>query len=85
MARMSDCPVVLTENGYMSNAVDFAGIVDHDTNVKKTQAIARGTAQYFLSIRLPQPEPAPEPDVPPTTATTTATTLPDAVLPTDKE
>ena len=86
VARMSDCPVVLTENGYMSNAVDFAGIVDHDTNVKKAQAIAQGTAQYFLSIRLPQPEPTPEPDVPPTTTTTTTTTtLPDAILPTDNE
>ena len=93
VARMSDCPVVLTENGFMSNPVDFSGIVDHDTNVKKAQAIARGTVQYFLSLRLPQPEPDPEPEVPPTTTTTTATTttttatttLPDAILPTDHE
>ena len=92
VARMSDCPVVLTENGYMSNAVDFAGIVDYETNVKKAQAIAKGTADYFLSIRLPQPEPDPEPEVPPTTTTTattttatTTTTIPDAILPTDNE
>ena len=52
MARMSDCPVVLTENGFMSNATDFAGILSATTNAKKAQAIAQGVADYFLSIRL---------------------------------
>ena len=81
VARMSDCPVVLTENGFMTSPIDHVGIVDYDTNVRKAQAIAQGTAQYFLSIRLPQPEPTPEPDVPPTTTTT----IPDAILPPDNE
>lgn len=89
VARMSDCPVVLTENGFMTSPIDHIGIVDHDTNVRKAQAIAQGTAQYFLSIRLPQPEPEPEPPVDPVEPTdpteSTTTTLPDAILPTDKE
>jgi len=90
MARMSDCPVVLTENGFMSNAEDFAGIVDEETNRRKAQAIAAGTAQYFLSIRLPQEQPPVgpvEPTTPPTLpeATTTTTAFPTAVLPTDED
>ncbi len=91
VARMSDCPVVLTENGFMTSPIDHIGIVDHDTNLRKAQAIAAGTAQYFLSIRLPQPEPQPpidpvEPTEPTTTTTTTTTvTAVDAILPTDKE
>lgn len=57
VARLSDCPVVLTENGFMSNATDFAGILNQETNRKKAKALAQGVAQYFLSIRLPVAEP----------------------------
>ncbi len=89
VARMSDCPVVLTENGFMTSPIDHIGIVDHDTNVRKAQAIAQGTAQYFLSIRLPRPDPeppiAPVESTDPTESTATTTTLPDATLPTDNE
>lgn len=53
VARMSDCPVVLTENGFMTNPIDHEGIVDQEVNQRKAQAIADGVAQYFLSIRLP--------------------------------
>ena len=98
VARMSDCPVVLTENGFMTSPIDHVGIVDHDTNVRKARAIAAGTAQYFLSLRLPQPEPTPDPEPPvdpvdpvepttptaPTESTTTATVI-TTTLPTQKE
>lgn len=85
VARMSDCPVVLTENGFMTSPIDYAGIVDHDVNVRKAQAIAEGVADYFLSIRLPQPEPPVDP-VEPTTPSTDPTTSPtDVILPTGKE
>lgn len=85
VARMSDCPVVLTENGFMTSPIDYAGIVDHDVNVRKAQAIAQGTARYFLSIRLPQPDPPVGPVEPtqPTESTTTSPT--DAILPTNNE
>lgn len=53
VGRMSDCPVVLTENGFMTNRTDHNGIMSAATNLKKAQAIAQGTADYFLSLRLP--------------------------------
>ena len=49
LARQSACPVVLIENGYITNPEDFAAITDHDANVQKAQAIARGVADYFRS------------------------------------
>ena len=48
MGRQTFCPVVLTENGYMSNAADMDAIADQATNVKKAQALARGIADYYL-------------------------------------
>jgi N-acetylmuramoyl-L-alanine amidase len=50
VARMSSCPVVLTENGYMSNEFDLANTIDKTAIAKKAAAIAQGTANYFLQI-----------------------------------
>ncbi len=50
VARMTDCPVVLTENGFMSSPVDRDGIVGEESNIAKAKAIARGVADYFLAI-----------------------------------
>ena len=58
VARMSDCPVVLTENGFMTSRLDHTGIVSTAVNRQKAQAIAAGVARYFLSIRLPALPPA---------------------------
>ena len=52
MARSTVCPVVLTENGYMSNKQDFNGIIDEATNNRKVVAITKGIVEYFKSIRL---------------------------------
>ena len=82
VARMSDCPVVLTENGFMTSPLDHVGIVDQDTNLRKAQAIARGTAQYFLSIRLPYEWP-PTPPTTTTTITTATTTTTTATTSTE--
>ncbi len=50
MMRQTVCPVVLTENGYLSNLDDLAAMLD-DTKVQaKAQAIAKGVADYFLTI-----------------------------------
>ena len=68
VARMSDCPVVLTENGFMRNPSDHRGIVSDLTNWKKAKAITKGVAQYFLSIRIEGYTP------PAITTTTTVTT-----------
>ena len=51
LARVSTCPVVLTENGFISNPQDFTGIADEATNDRKAQRIAQGIIDYFASIR----------------------------------
>lgn len=51
MARVTSCPVVLVENGFISNPQDFAGIVDENTNLLKAQTIAQGVADYFNFIK----------------------------------
>ena len=76
VARMSDCPVVLTENGYMTSRVDHKGIVSDLTNWNKAKAIAMGVAQYFLSIRIPGYT------APVTTTTTTTAPSKTVVIPT---
>lgn len=50
MARQAVCPVVLTENGYMTNPDDLNSMIDPTIVQTKAQAIARGIAQYFLEI-----------------------------------
>ncbi len=49
-ARITTCPVVLTENGFISSYTDFSGIVDEQTNEKKAEAITKGIIDYFCSI-----------------------------------
>ncbi len=51
VARQSVCPVVLTENGYMSSGADMAQIADTERNREKAKAIAQGVADYFLSLQ----------------------------------
>lgn len=50
LARQSICPVVLTENGYMSNDKDMAATVDQAAIAKKAKLLAQGIADYFLDI-----------------------------------
>ena len=50
MARVTSCPVVLTENGFISNPDDFAGIIDESTNTKKAEKITQGVLNYFNSF-----------------------------------
>ncbi len=51
MGRCSVCPVVLTENGYMSNKYDLDNITNMTVNNAKAKAITAGIAEYFLSIQ----------------------------------
>lgn len=51
MCRTTNCPVVLTENGYISNSFDYANIISDEKNVLKAKAITRGIADYFNSIQ----------------------------------
>lgn len=49
--RISNCPSILIENGYMSNREDFNDILDDNKNDIKAQAIADGILKYFKSIQ----------------------------------
>ena len=50
MCRQTVCPVLLTENGFMSNAEDLAAMIDPVSVQNKAAAIAQGVADYFLDI-----------------------------------
>ena len=50
VARQTCCPVVLTENGYMTSQFDLNNAIDEASIAKKAQAIAKGVADYFLLI-----------------------------------
>jgi len=51
MGRSSVCPVVLTENGYMSNSYDYKKIKNSKITQKKAVALTKGIVQYFKSIQ----------------------------------
>lgn len=50
VARQTCCPVVLTENGYMTNLYDLNNTLNPEVIQKKAVAIAQGIADYFLLI-----------------------------------
>lgn len=50
VARQTLCPVVLMENGYMSNEYDLGNALDATAIAKKAAAVAQGVADYFLEI-----------------------------------
>ncbi len=49
--RTSVCPVVLTENGYLSNSYDYNRIISDSKNTQKAKAITKGIVEYFVSIQ----------------------------------
>ncbi len=51
MSRMTDCPVVLTENGYMTNKQNFENMIMDEFNQKCAVALAQGVLDYFKSIQ----------------------------------
>ncbi len=51
MSRMSDCPVVLTENGFMTNKNNFELMIQDEFNDKCAVALANGILEYFKSIQ----------------------------------
>ena len=55
MARSSYCPVVLTENGFMSNYYDYKNIISSAKNAAKAKAIVRGIVDYFRYISPDEP------------------------------
>lgn len=51
VSRTTTCPVVLTENGFISNKKDYATMVSEDAANKKADAIAQAVLDYFRSIQ----------------------------------
>lgn len=51
MARSTNCPVVLTENGFISNSYDYNHIINDASNTEKARAITNGIVEYFRSIQ----------------------------------
>lgn len=62
LARVTSCPVVLTENGFISNPQDFAGISNESINTQKAKAIAQGVLDYFNQYIKPSQPTQPQPD-----------------------
>ena len=49
--RQTVCPVVLTENGFMSNAYDLENTLKPESILAKAQAMAQAICDYFLEIQ----------------------------------
>lgn len=51
-AKVPYCPVVLTENGFMSNPTEVSTIIANDSaNAKRAKALADGIVNYFKEIQ----------------------------------
>lgn len=51
VSRITTCPTVLTENGFMSNKNDYNNIVNEASADKKADAIVEAILDYFRSIQ----------------------------------
>ena len=51
LARCTECPSVLTENGFMSNLDEYSSIIKDDFNEKCADALVDGIFTYFKSIQ----------------------------------
>ena len=51
LARCTECPSVLTENGYMTNRAEYNKIIDPEFNDECADALVDGIFDYFISIQ----------------------------------
>ncbi len=51
LARCTECPSVLTENGYMSNRKEYNKIIDPEFNDECADALVDGIFDYFIGIQ----------------------------------
>lgn len=82
LSRVTDCPVVLTENGYISNSYDYNNMKDPAKNKQLCSAMIKGMMDYFLAQGQPpivpsDPEPTPpfegeDEDLPPSASETSS-------------
>ena len=57
-ARQTDCPVVLTENGFITNAEEYSDMIRDDFNNECAKALTKGIVDYFVSVQLTDPKPS---------------------------
>lgn len=50
LARQTVCPVVLSENGYMSNSWEMNRIADNEIMAQKAKALVQGIVNYYLQL-----------------------------------
>ena len=50
VARQTVCPIVLAENGYMSNKWEMDRIADSELMQQKAEALVQGIANYYLQL-----------------------------------
>lgn len=51
LSRCTECPVILTENGFMTNPEEYSQIIDDEFNEKCADAFVDGIFSYFKSIQ----------------------------------
>ena len=49
LSRVTDCPSVLTENGFMTNKNDYANMLDDTATKKSATALTKGIMNYFIA------------------------------------
>lgn len=81
MCRVHDCPSILVECGFMTNAHNMTLLVDPVYQEELTQAIVDGIVEYFRTRAVPDKATTP----PATTTTTPSTSSTTAALPTTTE
>ena len=50
VTRISECPAILVECGYMSNADDMSSMIQDSFDQALAQKITQGVIDYFRSI-----------------------------------
>lgn len=84
LARVTSCPVLLTENGFMSNINDCQDIANETINLQKARAITSGVLDYFNRfIQPPEPEDTTpsEPNAPTPSVPSVPSTPPESSVP----
>ena len=50
VSRQTACPIVLTENGFMSNPDDVTNMLTEEALDKKADALVQGIVNYYLEL-----------------------------------
>ena len=51
VTRLTECPSILTENGFVSTAIEYEKLITDASNETLAQATVDGIVKYFNSIQ----------------------------------